>query len=63
MILKVYSIQRFWLLILILCSTLPIAAKHQGSFEQAVERYRLKVNRTPQNLDLHQEMVNFAVKS
>ena len=63
MILKVYSIQRFWLLILILCSTLPIAAKHQGSFEQAVERYRLKVNRTPKNLDLHQEMVNFAVKS
>ena len=49
--------------ILIFTFAFSSIAENRATFEDSVQRYRTRINKDPENLDLHREMIDYAVKS
>ena len=49
--------------ILIFTFAFSSIAENRATFEDSVQRYRTRINKDPENLDLHREMIDYAVES
>ena len=53
-----------WYTICILIFTFAFSsmAENKATFEASVQRYRTRINKDPENLDLHREMIDYTVE-
>ena len=49
--------------ILIFTFAISSMGDNKATFEASVQRYRTRINKDPENLDLHREMIDYAVES